>query len=81
MKGKNQIIMCQAEMVRAVQYYLNEVQFKKPVLVAGITEDKSKRTFIVSIEEGTADEVGQHSKFHTDGDCLSAQNEWQLSSV
>lgn len=75
MKGKNQIIMCQAEMIRAVQYYLNEVQFKEPVIVAGITEDKSKRTFIVSIEEDTADEVGQRSKFHTDGEHLSALNE------
>ena len=55
MKGNNRIIMCRAEMIRAVEYYLNEVQFKEPVLVAGVTEDKGDHVFIVSIEEDTAD--------------------------
>ena len=33
MTGSNSLVLCQAEMMIAVEYYLNEVVFKEPVIV------------------------------------------------
>lgn len=38
MMGRNKLILCGSEMDRAVEYYLNNVQFKETVKVFSISE-------------------------------------------
>lgn len=53
MIGRNQILMNEAEMQKAVDYYLNEVQFKKRVKVVGVRElAGSPIKFEIVLEEG-----------------------------
>ena len=53
MKGNNEIRWCHAEMIRAVEYYLNEVQLKEPVSVVGVSEKQMNMNtgFVINIHE------------------------------
>lgn len=52
MKGSNQLLLCQAEVIRAIEYYLNEVQFKERVEVTSVTENSNDHNFCVSLADG-----------------------------
>lgn len=52
MRGKNTLLLNQAEMQAAVEYYLNQVQFKQPVKVTRITEQvATPNLFEIILEE------------------------------
>lgn len=55
MKGNNTLTLNQAEMVRTIEYYLNNVQFKEPVLVAAVKEKPGDHVFHVKLEETVDD--------------------------
>ena len=60
MKGKNELQLCPAEMMRAVEYYLNEVQFKEPVKITEIEQHGSASHdfwFKITIVEQTKTET------------------------
>lgn len=51
MIGSNSLILNQAEMIRAVEYYLNNVQFKETVRVTAVEEKPSDRVFNIRLDE------------------------------
>lgn len=51
MVGHNTLILNQAEMVRAIEYYLNAVHFKEPIMVSSVTENKSNLNFAIDLQE------------------------------
>jgi hypothetical protein len=51
MIGNNVLEINRAEMVKAMEYYLNNVQFKEPVRVVYVTENKNDNTFTIEIAE------------------------------
>lgn len=51
MKGNNELILCHDEIIRAVEYYLNEVQFKERVKVDSVSEDRGMLLFVVELSE------------------------------
>jgi len=61
MIGNNEIKLCGAEMNRAVEYYLNEVQLKEPVSVVEVSEIKSIGSwFIIKVHEYMPDKGEVH---------------------
>ena len=56
-KGHNKLLLCPAEMMRAVEYYLNEKQFKEAVIVTKIEIEKepSGDSFKITIAEPAAE--------------------------
>lgn len=65
MQGNNKIQMCVAEMIRAIEYYLNEVQFKERVRVASVSENKNDHYFCISLEEPMIGDAGCDNKVDT----------------
>jgi len=55
MKGQNELRLCPNEMMRAVEYYLNEVHIKEPIEVWGVkqhsTENGDPISFVIQIRE------------------------------
>lgn len=52
MMGRNELRLCKAEMIRAMEYYLNEVQFKETVVVTDVVVTKEiTAAFVVSLSE------------------------------
>jgi len=51
MIGYNTLVLNQAEMMRAIEYYLNNVQFKESTQVTSVSENKSDNTFLVIVGE------------------------------
>jgi len=49
--GNNRIIVCYDEMKEAVQYYLNNIVLRYPVVVTGITQEKTDQTFTIRVTE------------------------------
>lgn len=58
MKGTNVLTMNQAEMMRAIEYYLNQVQFKEPVRITKVSENKSNFVFDIELEESKEGNLG-----------------------
>jgi len=59
MEGRNDFVLCQAEMNRAVEYYLNNVVMREsyPVVVTGVTLVRNSNcVFEVSLENPPAKE-------------------------
>ncbi len=57
MIGKNTIVINQAEAIRAIQFYLNQVQFKETVIVKSVSYNASSYTFDVIIEDSDQKEA------------------------
>ncbi len=49
MEGTNILSLNKAEMMRALQYYLNEVQFKEPVKISNVREKGNDNIFEITI--------------------------------
>lgn len=43
--------MNKAEIIRAIEYYLNGIQFKEPVAVSNVVEDKGDNIFNITLED------------------------------
>jgi hypothetical protein len=62
MEGCNTLVLCQAEMNRAIEHYLNTVVLREsyPVVVAGVTMvTKSNCVFEVTLENPPAKELAE----------------------
>ena len=59
MKGRNELNLCPHEMMRAIEFYLNEVQFKEQVKVVKI-EQKNDSYFQVSLVEAKEEGDGEN---------------------
>ncbi len=55
MLGSNELVLCGAEVIRAVEFYLNEKQFKEPVKVSYVHMD-SKGLLVITLKEISNDE-------------------------
>lgn len=53
MIGRNTLQLNNSEIMRAIEYYLNNVQFKEPVLVTSVKEDSGNHLFNIQLEEAT----------------------------
>lgn len=56
MKGTNTLQLNHSEMIRALEYYFNNVQFKEPIKVQSVKEDRAELSFDVVLEEHKEDE-------------------------
>jgi len=51
MIGHNLLYLNKSEMLRALDYYLNNIQFKEPIEVTEVSERKSEHDFELRISE------------------------------
>jgi hypothetical protein len=55
MTGNNKLVLCHAEMQRAMQVYIDKLFYgdKTPPVVTQVREDKSEMTFTIYLTDGT----------------------------
>ena len=58
MAGTNVLLLNKATMIKATEYYLCNVQFKEPVKVSDVEEDRNEHQFKVTFNELTEDKEG-----------------------
>ena len=50
MEGNNELRLCKADMMRAVEYWLNEVVFRDDVTVVDVKELGTESMFVVKLK-------------------------------